>query len=38
MRWLGIKSISMDTSLNNLSEIVKDKGAWRAAVCRVVKS
>lgn len=38
MRWLGIKSISMDTSLNNLSEIVKDKGACRAAVCRVVKS
>ena len=29
---------SMDTSFSKLQEIVKDRKAWSAAVCRVTKS
>ena len=38
MRWLGGIIASMDMSLCKLREIVKDRGAWRAAVHEISKS
>ena len=38
MRWLESITHSMDMNLSKLLEIVKDRGAWRAAVHGVAKN
>ena len=38
MKWLDGSSDSLDMSLSKLWEMVKDRGAWRAAVGGVAKN
>ena len=38
MRWFGDIINTMDMSLSKLQKIVKDKGAWCAAVHEIAKS
>ena len=38
MRWLDSITNSMDTNLNNLQEIVEDRGAWHDTVHGVSNS
>ena len=38
MRWLDSLTDSMDMNLSKFQEIVKDRGAWHAAVHGVAKS
>ena len=38
MRWLGSITDSMDMNLNKVQEIVKDRGAWHAAVHEVAEA
>ena len=38
MKWLDSITDSVDMNLSKLWEIVKDKGAWRAADYRIAKS
>ena len=38
MRWFDDIIDPMDMNLSKLWEIVKDRGAWRAAVCGITKS
>jgi len=38
LRWLDSITHSMDMNLSKLQEILKDRGAWQAAVHGVTKS